>query len=527
MTALPRMDEESRHLLERLVRLDTTNLEDPVHGRVEKRHYQEACELLVDEAKRHGLAARIWDPRKELPGGASRFGEPRPNVVIDLNRGKPRRLLILSHYDVVPVPDEQLGRWKSPPHTLTEREDGRLYGRGSNDDIGSGVVTGMAALRALAAVKDLPVDVRMVVCCDEETGGAGGIEAVAEHDLALPEGSPERLLLGEMAVLPDGSPYVAAGSSGVTFTEISVPPRSTLSQYLRVAQGTIEFRTVAESWTSALRSPPEPSGPAPHEFITGRATVTKIDAVGDGPAAPKGALLTRVHANSEAANQIPATVTLTFRGEAGSLGHLEKFLRGHMASPFRLEPTPAKEGWTVNVIGKSGHGGYPHRASNPVPEVVRLLTLAVREGIVQDHPLRDAVLTLDLRSPPEMEAANAFGIFEGHFRSLQTDVAGASAVVPPGRARSGYFLSPQDPEATRIQGIFQEVAGRPIGIYGEYGGTDASSLREIRTPSGRPMPAVVLGSMDEDAHMHDAEESIDPRYFREVVDLLVRWVRTA
>ncbi|MCL4325193.1 MAG: hypothetical protein M1144_07040, partial [Candidatus Thermoplasmatota archaeon] len=56
------------------------------------------------------------------------------------------------------------------------------------------------------------------------------------------------------------------------------------------------------------------------------------------------------------------------------------------------------------------------------------------------------------------------------------------------------------------------------------GGTDASALRRITTPRGDPMPVVVVGAMDETAHIHDAEESLDPRYFHEVIRLLTTWV---
>jgi acetylornithine deacetylase/succinyl-diaminopimelate desuccinylase-like protein len=516
------MDEESLRLLKELVALDTTNIEDPVRGHFEKRHHEEAAQFIVSRAKALGLQARIWDALEDLHGGKKLFAQPRPNVILDLERGKARTLLLLAHYDVVPVPEEQLKRWKSDPHILTPREDGRLYGRGSNDDLGSGVVSGLTALRHLSQKKDLQVNVRMIVCCDEETGGAGGIEALREHDMALPPKSPDRFIHGDLAILPDGSPYVAAGSSGVTFIEVAVPLQTTLSQYLRVVQGAIDFHRVAVTWTSALRSPPEPSGPPPHEYITGRATVTKMDltfAEGKGNAPCH---LLKAHANSEAANQIPATVTVTLGGSEEASGAFLKFLHERVKPPFRVETQKSSKGLALDIVGRSGHGGYPHRAANPVPETVRLLSEAVRRGVLEDEPVKEGAMTLDLRSPPEMESASAYGIFESHFRALQTDVAGVTAIVPPGRARSGYFLSPTDPVALRIQKLFTEVSGRPIGIYGEYGGTDASALRNITTPDGKPLPAVVLGSMDQAANMHDAEESLDPNRFREVVDLLVR-----
>jgi acetylornithine deacetylase/succinyl-diaminopimelate desuccinylase-like protein len=521
-----KMDPESLRLLEEMVQLDTTNIEDPANNRIVKLHHMEAAKLLSERARGWGLEASIWDARKELDNGSDLFNEPRPNIIVDLDKGMERRLLIICHYDVVPVPEEQQARWKSPPHKVTLRSDGRLYGRGTNDDIGSGVITGLEALRSLKKADRLPVNVRMVICCDEETGGAGGIDAIRDHDLAIAKESEERILSGEMAVIPDGSPYVAAGSSGVSFVEISIPPKSALEQYLRLCQGVADFHRVAETWVSELVAPPDPSGKVPHPTITGRATVTKVEAL--CPAgSPKRASLLSVHANSLAANQIPATVTLKFQGEPAQLKALEAMLGKTVQDPFHIAPTKKGNNLAVDVVGRSGHGGYPHRAANPVPETVRLLSEAIRRDLISDIPVTKGELTLDLRSPPEMEYSQALDIFDNNFRSLELEMPGAKAVVPPGRARSGYFLSAADARAKRIQQIYEKVSGRKVGIFGEYGGTDASALRDLTTPSGEPMPAVVFGSMDQDANIHDAEESIDPRYYNEVVQLLIRWVETA
>ena len=65
-----------------------------------------------------------------------------------------------------------------------------------------------------------------------------------------------------------------------------------------------------------------------------------------------------------------------------------------------------------------------------------------------------------------------------------------------------------------------------MGVFGEYGGTDASALRGMTTPGGKPLPAIVVGSMDRDARIHDAEESADPRLLGVVQRLLVRCIET-
>jgi acetylornithine deacetylase/succinyl-diaminopimelate desuccinylase-like protein len=96
-------------------------------------------------------------------------------------RGAPR-VLLYSHYDVVPVGDP--AGWSSPPWELTER-GGRWYGRGSADCKGN-LVASLLALRAVRAVTGAwPVEVT-VVCEGSEEQSSGGLEALlrGQPDLA-------------------------------------------------------------------------------------------------------------------------------------------------------------------------------------------------------------------------------------------------------------------------------------------------------------------------------------------------------
>ena len=49
-------------------------------------------------------------------------------------------------------------------------------------------------------------NVRLLVCCDEETGGEGGVEALKEHDARLPPRDPARFIDGDVALIPDKEP---------------------------------------------------------------------------------------------------------------------------------------------------------------------------------------------------------------------------------------------------------------------------------------------------------------------------------
>ena len=522
-------DPEALDLLSSLVAIGPTNLEDPAHGRYEKPHYAQAVDRILRTARQHGFTTRVYDPVADPEAETKLAGGPRPNVIIDLDLGKPRTALILAHYDVVPVPAEQLPRWKSPPFILTARDDGRLYGRGSNDDIGSGVVGALMAMKRVSATKKSEWNLRLLVCCDEETGGEGGIDAIREHDARLPADSPDRLLRADVALIPDGSPHTTAGSSGVAFLDGTVRSPVSLSDALRFGARLRSIHEQAKAWRSSLRSDDWPDHGAPEPIITGRATLTKIDVPATTARAPKVRLLL-AHTETEAANQIARSVTLALAGPPEGLAELPKQLTPLLPAPFRLEPPGAtavalpKEALTLSVVGRSGHGGYPHRAANPVPATLDLLAEAIRNGLIDGTTSTNPSFVVDLRLTPEMELHPTLDRILADLEGwAKRELPAAQVEAPPGRCRPGYSLPPDHPAVTKLARSMQAVFHEGT-IYGEYGGTDASSLRGLTTPSGAPLPALVFGSMDRAANIHEAEESIDPRYLAGVIRLIEDFV---
>lgn len=75
-------------------------------------------------------------------------------------------VLLYAHYDVQPAPASQ--GWSTDPWKPTEKEDGRIYGRGAADDK-SGIVTHLGAIRCIG--HPLPVNVRVLIEGSEEHGG--------------------------------------------------------------------------------------------------------------------------------------------------------------------------------------------------------------------------------------------------------------------------------------------------------------------------------------------------------------------
>ncbi len=117
------------------------------------------------------LAERIASDVAELGFERSRVLEidgALPLVAAERRVAGPDKptLLIYGHFDLQPVEGEA---WDHPPHDPIIK-DGRLYARGSADDMG-GWVSHLAALEAwLSVAGDLPLNVKLVIEGEEEIG---------------------------------------------------------------------------------------------------------------------------------------------------------------------------------------------------------------------------------------------------------------------------------------------------------------------------------------------------------------------
>jgi acetylornithine deacetylase/succinyl-diaminopimelate desuccinylase-like protein len=508
-----------------------TNLEDPGHLRWEKPNYVRTADIIVRSARASGLATRIYDPvvTGDVPGDW--HGGNRPNVIVDLDVGAKETVLLMAHFDVVPVPTEQLARWKTPPHALTLRADGRLYGRGAADDLGSGVVASLLAMRRLAAAETpSPRNVRLLATCDEETGGEGGIEAIKAHDAKLAPDDPERILRADVALIPDGSTEATAGSSGVAFLDAAFSAAVSLRDALAYGDTLVGLHELARTWKSVYASPDWPSRHAPEPVITGRATVTRFD-LGDVAPDPAHIRLVAAHSENDAANQIARAVTVAIAGPAGEVATLKDRLAALVPAPFRLGsagPTAlaVPEGaHALQLEGEPGHAGYPHRVHNPVPVTFQILRAAIDRGWLDGTATGRASYAVDLRLPPEMELEDGLRAAFAYVRSWASVRSPLSTLVaPPARCRSGYALRIDHPAVGKLAAILAKTLGAR-GVLGEYGGTDASALRDLTTPAGEPLPALVFGCMDPESNIHEAEESADPRKIAGVALSIERFVR--
>ncbi len=127
----------------------------------------------------------------------------RPNLIAKIPGKADRTLWIVSHMDVVPPGD--LSQWNTDPFKPVVR-DGKIYGRGTEDD-GQGIVSSVFAAKAIIDEGIEPnLSLGLAIVSDEETGNRYGIEHLISQGLFGED---------DLVVVPD------AGNSDGTMIEVA------------------------------------------------------------------------------------------------------------------------------------------------------------------------------------------------------------------------------------------------------------------------------------------------------------------
>ena len=139
----------------------------------------------------------------------------RTNVVARIGSGSPK-VIVVGHLDTVPAGDG----WDTDPFTAVEK-DGKLYGRGSDDDKGPTASMLLAGRWLKEHERELGGEVVLVAVADEECSSRFGM------DYLLSQG----IVAGNWAIIPD------AGSMKTVYIAEKAALFSTLTSHGRQAHG--------------------------------------------------------------------------------------------------------------------------------------------------------------------------------------------------------------------------------------------------------------------------------------------------
>jgi len=191
---ISRLEPQMVEMQRRLVALPAIS---PVSGGEGERAKVEFLSALL---KSWGLEVTEYRaPDKRVPYGY------RPSLTARLKGRKPAPVLwLMTHVDVVPSGPRDL--WQSDPF-VARVENGRIYGRGTEDNQQE-MVASCYAVKALLDLQLVPAtDVVLMLVADEENGSDYGVGWLLEHhDLCRPE---------DLVVVPD------AGNESGTLLEVA------------------------------------------------------------------------------------------------------------------------------------------------------------------------------------------------------------------------------------------------------------------------------------------------------------------
>ena len=164
---------------------------------------------------------RMLDTAMEDAGKLGFTARDFDGYACDITLGDaPEKIAVLGHLDVVPVGDG----WTKPPFDGLI-ENGRIYGRGTNDDKGPS----LAALFAMKAVREagipLKKGIRLILGCDEESGWED-MEYYGAHEQ-----------IPDVGFSPDACFPLINTEKGMVVLELRAPAAETGLRILEMATG--------------------------------------------------------------------------------------------------------------------------------------------------------------------------------------------------------------------------------------------------------------------------------------------------
>lgn len=124
-------------------------------------------------------------------------------------------VLVYGHYDVQPA-DDPNNEWKTEPFEPVEK-DGHLYARGACDDKGQMFIHFKAIEAMLAADGALPINIKMVLEGEEESGSHNLPQFIRDNAEKL---KADMVVLSDTMVLSETQPSIIYGLRGMVLFEI-------------------------------------------------------------------------------------------------------------------------------------------------------------------------------------------------------------------------------------------------------------------------------------------------------------------
>lgn len=363
--------------------------------------------------------------------------------------GRPT-LLGYGHYDVQPVDPVDL--WTSPPFQPAVR-GGRLFARGATDDKGQ-VLTLIGAARAyLQTAGRLPINIKLLIEGEEESGGAGIEAYVREHADRL---GADACLVLDSGMFAPGIPAITLGLRGIVGAEIEVtgPARDLHSgSYGGVAPN--PFQALAEILTGLKDK-------------DGRILIPGFyDRVVPPPAEEKSGW-----------ERLPFDEAAFLRNEVGS---------------------PA-------LTGEPGYSALERMWSRPTLEIHGMPGGFTGAGSKTVIPSR-ASAKISMRLVAAQRPDEISGLFASHVRAIAPK--GVRVNVQTRHGAPPVVISPQSPAIAAAKRALTEAFGRET-VFIRTGG----SVPIVSEFAGRlGLPVVVTGWALPDANAHSPDESLDLEHF--------------
>ena len=125
-------------------------------------------------------------------------------------------VLVYGHYDVQPA--DPLDLWETPPFEPTER-NGNLYGRGTADNKGQHYIYLCAIESFLKTVGKLPINIKVILEGEEESGSLGSVAFLKENAKLL---ACDAVLVSDTSWYNNECPSICYSLRGIASFEIVV-----------------------------------------------------------------------------------------------------------------------------------------------------------------------------------------------------------------------------------------------------------------------------------------------------------------